>query len=103
MKCTWLGLALVIFLQTVSCQEDLAEGEVKEETTRDDSETPGEEGPPQPPFVPPAKPSGDVYFAESFSDVDEVWKVWVKSAATKEDADAEVEKYNGVYCMTVWY
>lgn len=37
-----------------------------------------------PPFQPPARPSGDVYLAESFTDEEEVWKRWITSKATKE-------------------
>jgi len=47
------------------------------------------------PFRPPSRPSGDVYFVEPFVDPDEVWRKWVKSAATKEGADSDVAKYNG--------
>ena len=60
-------------------------------------EDPGEEPPTRPPFVPPPRPSGDVYFAESFSDgEDAIWKRWVMSEATKDGADDDVAKYNGM-------
>lgn len=72
-KCAWLVVALLLYV--VSCQE------VEEEST-------------PPPFEPPAKPEGAVYFAESFSDADEVWRVWAKSEATKDGEDS-VSKYDG--------
>ena len=49
------------------------------------------------PFQPPSRPEGDVYIAESFSDGEEaVWSRWVKSEATKDGADADVAKYDGM-------
>lgn len=54
-----------------------------------------EEKPTKLPFRPPSRPSGDVYFVEPFVNPDEVWRKWVKSAATKEGADSDVAKYNG--------
>lgn len=63
-------------------------------------EDPGEEPPTRPPFVPPPRPSGDVYFAESFSDgEDAIWKRWVMSEATKDGADDDVAKYNGKWVL----
>ena len=73
-KCAWLILAML--MHVVSSQE------VEEEST-------------PPPFVPPAKPKGEVYFAESFSDAEETWRVWVKSEATKGGAESDVAKYDG--------
>lgn len=67
----WLVVALL--LQTVSSQEE----------------------PTPPPFQPPPKPEGDVYFAESFSDAEEVWRLWVRSEATKDGAESDVAKYDG--------
>jgi len=54
-----------------------------------------EEKPTKLPFRPPSRPSGDVYLVEPFVNPDEVWRKWVKSAATKEGADSDVAKYNG--------
>lgn len=49
------------------------------------------------PFQPPSRPGRDVYIAESFSDGDEaVWTRWIKSEATKDGADADVAKYDGM-------
>ena len=45
-----------------------------------------------PPFRPPAKPVGDVYFTESFSNKGDVWGVWIKSEAKKGGAE---DKYDG--------
>jgi len=45
-----------------------------------------------PPFQPPTKPEGDVYFAESFSNKGDVWGVWVKSEAKKDGGE---DKYDG--------
>lgn len=84
MKYLWVAVVLTVLLQTVFNQEDLT----------DEEEMPGseDEGPTSPPFQPPQKPSGDVYFAESFTNEDEVWKVWMPSEATK---DGDVAKYDG--------
>lgn len=54
-----------------------------------------EEKPTKLPFRPPSRPSGEVYLVEPFVNPDEVWRKWVKSAATKEGADSDVAKYNG--------
>ena len=93
MKYMWTLVALFVLLGTVSNQEDLTEEELGEQPSREDS-TPEEESS-FPPFRPPEKPSGNVYFAEAFTDPDEVWKVWIPSQATKDGADSEVAKYDG--------
>lgn len=93
MKYVLVALVLVLLLQRASSEdEDLTEEEATKEapsaSTKEDSE--------EPPFQPPPKPSGDVYFAESFSDEEKLWKTWVKSTATKDGADSEVAKYDGM-------
>ena len=90
MKCVWVLLlvALALLLRTASNQEDMTEEEMEEQPT------PGPEGeqPTQPPFQPPERPSGDVYFAEPFTDTAKVWRQWVPSKATKDGGEA---KYDG--------
>lgn len=87
MKYVWVVVvALAVLLQTASNQEDFTEEELREQPT-------GEEE--QPPFQPPNKPPGDVYFEESFTNDEKVWKVWIPSKATKDGADSDVAKYNG--------
>lgn len=54
-------------------------------------ETPGG----RPVYKPPARPSGDVYFEESFSDSKAVKAHWIKSKAKKDGADADIAKYDG--------
>lgn len=90
MKCVLvLALSLAMLLQTASNQEDFTDEEIQQEPESGSHE----EGEPTPaPFQPPEKPSGDVYFAESFTDAEKVWKTWVVSRATKEGGDA---KYDG--------
>ena len=89
MKFLWVVVALTVLLQAVSNQEEEEEA----------GDPPGNEGPTSPPFQPPERPSGDVYFAESFTDEDEVWKRWIPSEATKDGADSDVAKYNGEKLM----
>lgn len=92
-KLVWAVVVLFLLLQTVSNQEDLTEEDLAEEEVEETADTSkNEEEPASPPFQPPSKPSGDVYFAESFTDEEEVWKVWVTSKATTED---NVAKYDG--------
>lgn len=84
-----LALSLAVLLQPVSNQ-DLTDEELEEEP-----EGTPEEGEPtlsQAPFEPPQKPSGDVYFAEAFTEEDKVWKTWVSSRATKDGGEV---KYDG--------
>lgn len=89
-KLLWWVVVLALLLQVASSQkEDLTEEEMESE--EDAKVQKGEESA-SPPFEPPSKPSGDVYFAESFTNEGEVWKVWVASKATKEGAEA---KYDG--------
>ena len=91
MKCTWIAfaLALGVLVQVSSNnEEDLTEEEQRTQASKD-TDSP-------PPFVPPTKPTGDVYFAEPFNSEDEVWKTWVKSTAKKEGADSDVARYDGV-------
>lgn len=84
MKVWVLAVALAVLLQAVCSQEDPAD--VEQDAPKVEEE--------QSPFEPPpANPSGDVYFAESFSDEEEVWKVWLPSKATKDDSDEP--KYEG--------
>lgn len=72
-------LLLVLFVQAAVCEDEEPVEKVKEE------------------FKPPQRPEGDVYFAESFQDPeDEVMKRWIKSEATKDGADADVAKYDGM-------
>ena len=54
-------------------------------------ETPGG----RPVYKPPVRPSGDVYFEESFSDSKAVKARWIKSKAKKDGADADIAKYDG--------
>lgn len=49
----------------------------------------------RPVYKPPARPSGDVYFEESFSDSKAVKARWIKSKAKKDGADADIAKYDG--------
>lgn len=49
------------------------------------------------PFQPPNHPDGDVYIAETFSDGEDVWTRWIRSEATKDGADADIAKYDGIY------
>ena len=86
MKYLWVVVVLTVLLQTASNQEDLTDEEMADSP---------EEGPTSPPFQPPERPTGDVYFAESFTDEDGVWKRWIPSEATKDGADSDVAKYNG--------
>ncbi len=90
MKYLWVAVILSVLLQTVSNQEDFADEE-RLNTPESEGDTPEGEGPTSPPFQPPERPSGNVYFAESFTDEDEVWKVWTPSEATKDGA----AKYDG--------
>ena len=59
----------------------------------------GVDKPTPPPFEPPVKPDGDVYFAESFSDAEETWKLWIRSEATKDGGEA---KYDGENPFQFW-
>ncbi len=87
MKCVLiLAVSLAVLLQAVSTQDDLAEGETGAEVDL------GVGLPPRDPFRPPQRPPGEVNFVESFTDEDEVWKVWIPSKATKEGGEA---KYDG--------
>lgn len=95
MKFLWVVVALAVLLQAVSNQEEDLTEEEAAETRESAGDTPESEGPTSPPFQPPERPSGDVYFAESFTDEDEVWKRWIPSEATKDGADSDVAKYNG--------
>ena len=54
-------------------------------------ETPGG----RPVYKPPTRPSGDVYFEESFSDSKAAKARWIKSKAKKDGADADIAKYDG--------
>lgn len=58
--------------------------------------------PKEKPFKPPSYPAGDVYFADSFSDDENVWLKWIKSEATKDGADADVAKYDGQSLLCLW-
>lgn len=90
MKCVLvLALSLAVLLQTASNQEDLTEEELGGEPTGSPQ---NEDEPTPPPFEPPAKPSGDVYFAEAFTDEEQVWKTWIPSRATKDGGEV---KYDG--------
>lgn len=90
----WVVVVLAVLLQTVSNQqEDLTDEELEVAHTKDDREASSDEEPTDPPFQPPSKPSGDVYFAESFTNEDEVWKFWLTSKATKDG----VAMYDGKY------
>lgn len=70
MKCAWV---LVLSLA------GLLPGIVSSQQQQD------EDAPP--PFQPPARPSGNVYLAESFTDEEEVLKRWITSKATKEGGE----------------
>ena len=79
-------LLLVLSTQAVFCQD----------VDDDDGGTddPKEE------FKPPPRPEGDVYIVESFSDPEEeIFKRWIKSEATKDEADEDVAKYDGMYVV----
>lgn len=85
-----LALSLVLLLRPVSNQ-DFTDEELGEEPNEETPEE-GEPTPSKAPFQPPEKPSGDVYFAESFTEEDKVWKTWVSSRATKDGGEV---KYDG--------
>jgi calnexin len=40
-------------------------------------------------------PSGSVYFAEHFDDINQFNKKWVLSEAKKDDIDDDIAKYDG--------
>lgn len=91
MRCALvLVLSLALLLQTVS-NEDLTDEEIVVEEVTPAPKAGGEESTPAP-FRPPERPSGDVYFVESFTDAGTVWKIWVPSRATK---DGGGDKYDG--------
>ncbi|XP_003387493.1 PREDICTED: calnexin-like [Amphimedon queenslandica] len=48
-------------------------------------------------YVVPNKPPGDIYFWETFNDKDAAQKRWVQSKATKDGADSDIAKYDGVW------
>ena len=85
MKVWVLAVALAVLLQGAYSQEDPADVEVEQDAPKVKEE--------QAPFEPPAKPSGDVYFAESFTDEEQVWKTWLPSKVTKDNSDDP--KYEG--------
>ena len=104
MKCALvLVLTLAVLLWTVS-SEDLTDEEIEVEVTpapKEGGEATLEGGESTPaPFRPPEKPSGDVYFAEPFTDADTVWKTWVPSQATKEGGEV---KYDGEVIIVTWW
>ena len=66
MKCAWMLVFSLAGLIVSSSQQQQQEDDAP------------------PPFQPPARPSGNVYLAESFTDEEEVWKRWITSKATKE-------------------
>lgn len=86
MKVCVLAVALAVLLQGVYSQEDPEAVEVEQDAPKVEEE--------QAPFEPPpANPTGDVYFSESFTDEEEVWKTWFPSNATKDGSDEP--KYEG--------
>ena len=61
----WWPLLCLLFVAAVSTQEE-------EETEKE--EVKASSGPKKPVFREPNYPSGDVYFVETFTDSDKVWK-----------------------------
>lgn len=91
-----VALCISVLVVSVRSEEDVVVGE--EQGTggggggRSES---GETAGGRPVYKPPARPSGDVYFEESFSDSKVTKARWIKSKAKKDDADADIAKYDG--------
>ena len=85
-----------LLLVSVRSDEDVVVGEEEEGTGGTGGGGGGsEKAGGRPVYKPPARPSGDVYFEESFSDSKVVKARWIKSKAKKDGADADIAKYDG--------
>ena len=94
-----------LLVVSVRSEEDVVVGE-EEEGTGGTGGGGGSEGGEatggRPVYKPPPRPSGDVYFAESFSDSKAVKARWIKSKAKKDGADADIAKYDGEWLHSVF-
>lgn len=95
-----VALVCASSLLSVKSEEDVVIGEEGEGGEGGGSES-GQTGA-RPVYKPPQRPSGDVYFEESFSDSKAAKKRWIKSKAKKDGADADIAKYDGM-CIDVLY
>jgi hypothetical protein len=99
-----------LLLVSVRSDEDAVVGEEDEGTGgggggggSEDGEATGTGPGGRPVYKPPARPSGDVYFEESFSDSEAVKAHWIKSKAKKDGADADIAKYDGEWLHDYYY
>ena len=93
------ALVCASVLMPIRSDEDVVVGEEEERGGSDGGESRG------PTYKPPSRPTGDVYFEESFSDSRAAKARWIKSKAKKDGADADIAKYDGTFlesCSETW-